>query len=322
MKANKYVNKAEDLITSREQTRAGFIEAALEKSHKAKPYIEQAKTLKSLASDAETPKDLLGIEEIRNSLLTASGLSDKAFKYFDEKDKTEAITKMIDEFLEPAGVGFVDELVYRFLLIKGDSLGGSMRNYVGAVAEMKLIRKILSLLSMQNIEYKILLKENRKTAKWETMEYKACYDLADEIGGILWNINRERKKHDRILLFDVNIPVVKNNIDICLFRAFENEYRCGQIVDDNDKAIMFGELKGGIDPAGADEHWKTGNTALSRILSSFASYDIKTSFIAAAIEKKMAGEIFSQYDKGILTNVANITVDNQLTEYCKWIINL
>ena len=24
---------------------------------------------------------------------------------------------------------------------------------------------------------------------------------------------------------------------------------------------MLGELKGGIDPAGADEHWKTGNAA-------------------------------------------------------------
>jgi hypothetical protein len=31
----------------------------------------------------------------------------------------------------------------------------------------------------------------------------------------------------------------------------------------------LGELKGGIDPAGADEHWKTARTALQRIDDAF-----------------------------------------------------
>ena len=34
--------------------------------------------------------------------------------------------------------------------------------------------------------------------------------------------------------------------------------------------MALGELKGGIDPAGADEHWKTARTALSRIHEAFA----------------------------------------------------
>ncbi|WP_286077081.1 AvaI/BsoBI family type II restriction endonuclease, partial [Alistipes finegoldii] len=110
-----YIQCAEDLITSREQTRAGFIEAARAKNYKAQPYIEQARTLKSLSSQAASPSDLLNIEEIRNSLLTASGLSDKAFKYFTEEDKTEAIRILISEFLAPAGENFVDELENRFL---------------------------------------------------------------------------------------------------------------------------------------------------------------------------------------------------------------
>ena len=85
---------------------------------------------------------------------------------------------------------------------------------------------------------------------------------------------------------------------------------------------MFGELKGGIDPAGADEHWKTGNTALERIRSAFAAYNIKTSFIAASIETKMADEIFAQLQTKTLGKAANITIDNQLTEYCQWLISL
>ena len=67
------IKNAEDLVTSHEQTRAGFIEAALAKNVKAQPYIEQAKTLKSIASQAKTPIELLNITEIQNSLLTASG---------------------------------------------------------------------------------------------------------------------------------------------------------------------------------------------------------------------------------------------------------
>ena len=122
------ITSAAELITSREQTRTGFIEAALAKNEKARPHIEQARTLRAYAQTASTPIALLDIPAIRPALLTASGLSDKAFKYFTDDDKTKAIHELIKNFLEPAGQDFADELTYRFLLIKGDSLGGSMRN--------------------------------------------------------------------------------------------------------------------------------------------------------------------------------------------------
>ena len=61
-------------------------------------------------------------------LITASGLSDKAVVHLTDQDKTEAIQGLIENFLEPAGAKFVEELVYRFLLTRGDALGGSMRN--------------------------------------------------------------------------------------------------------------------------------------------------------------------------------------------------
>ena len=309
---------AEDLVTSHEQTRAGFIEAALAKNYKAKPYIEQAKTLKSLASHAATPTELLNIPEIQNCLLAASGLSDKSLKYFTEEDKKEAIKKLISEFLEPAGMTFIDELVYRFLLIKGDSLGGSMRNYVGLIAQMKLIRKVLSLLSLQRIAFMVLFKNNKKKSEWQSLDYELIFDKADEVVAIQWN----NKQGNRILVFNATIPLVKNNIDICLYQGNMEDFDNGNIIEKDNKAILFGELKGGIDPAGADEHWKTGNSALGRIREAFAEYSIKTSFIAAAIEKKMAKEIYAQLQDGTLQNAANITKDDQLTAYCNWMINL
>lgn len=122
----------------------------------------------------------------------------------------------------------------------------------------------------------------------------------------------------------MNIPIVKNNIDICLFDADTELYSNGKIVKTPDKILMLGELKGGIDPAGADEHWKTGNTALNRIRESFLKHNlnIETSFVAAAIEKKMATEIFTQLQNKTLSNAANLTVDEQLVRYCDWILKL
>lgn len=322
MKNNIVIEKASDLVTSREQTRAGFIEAAMCKNYKAQPYIEQAKTLKSLASRAGRAEDLLCIPQIRNCLLTASGLSDKSLQYFTDDDKTEAIRKMISEFLSPAGDGFVDELVYRFLLIKGDSLGGTMRNFVGAVAMSKFLRKMLSVLSMQRITCRILFKEGKKANRWEEIDYESAFNRIDDICALWWNIDRHDETKGRILFFNTIIPLVKNNVDICLYHGNTEEYAIVDLVRHDDRAIMFGELKGGIDPAGADEHWKTGNSALERIRSAFRDYDVKTSFIAAAIEKKMAEEIYAQLSDGILSNAANITVDLQLSAYCDWLIKL
>ena len=48
--------------------------------------------------------------------------------------------------------------------------------------------------------------------------------------------------------------------------------------------------------------------------------DIATSFVAAAIEKKMAGEIYEQIKTGTMSFAANLTIDEQLVNYCNWII--
>jgi type II restriction enzyme len=122
----------------------------------------------------------------------------------------------------------------------------------------------------------------------------------------------------------LKVPIVKNNIDICLFNADVKAYDNGKIVNVPKKIIMLGELNGGIDPAGADEHWKTGNSALNRIRTIFAENEltIETSFVCAAIEKKTAGEIFTQLTHKTLSRAANLTIDSQLINYCDWLWKL
>ena len=143
-----HLNSGESLVTPYERTRAGFVALALEKNRKATPYVEEAKALKALVKKVKKPIQLLNISEIRPAILTAAGVSDKAANYLDEEDKTEAVKNLIENFLEPAGKNFIDELIYRFLLTRGDSLGGRMRNLAGALGEKKFSRTLISTLKI------------------------------------------------------------------------------------------------------------------------------------------------------------------------------
>jgi hypothetical protein len=140
----KHLKSREDLVTPYEAVRAGFVALALEKNRRATPFVAMARALKASASQAKKPHDLLKIIEIRAALLTAAGVSDKAKNHLQASDKTEAIKGLIETFLEPAGVNFVEELVFRFLLTRGDTLGGSMRNVGGFLAQKKLTRSLLA----------------------------------------------------------------------------------------------------------------------------------------------------------------------------------
>jgi hypothetical protein len=312
---NKLLKRYTDLVTTHEQTRAGFISFALEKNRRSTPFIEEAKTFKVLASRAKTPDELLSIGEIRNAMITAAGLSDKSVKYFTEDDKSKAIKELIEKFLKPAGDKFVDEVVYRYLLIRGDSLGGQMRNIVGAMAQQKLVRCFISTFSVMGLNF-----DWYDGSKWNKGEYASSIEA--DVKAFSWGID----KGNRVLAFNLTISTVNNNVDICLFDADQALFDNKKIAQNcNQCAIMFGELKGGVDPAGADEHWKTGNTALERIRVAFKNVnrgDIKTAFIAAAIEDKMGKEIYKQLVDGTMSYAANITVDEQLVSFCEWTIKL
>lgn len=150
----RHLNSSDDLVTSYEATRAGFVALALEKNRRATPYVAEARALQAAASQARTPANLRTLPGIEASLLAAAGLSDKALVHLQSEDKRMAIDGLIENFLEPAGEKFVEELVFRFLLTRGDTLGGSMRNIGGVLAQRKLTRAIIAVLRIAGISYK------------------------------------------------------------------------------------------------------------------------------------------------------------------------
>jgi len=310
-----HLRSSDDLVTTYEATRAGFVALALEKNRRATPYVAEARALQEAASKAKTPADLLSIKGIESGLLTAAGLSDKALVHLHPEDKREAITNLIKRFLEPAGEKFVEELVFRFLLTRGDALGGSMRNIGGVMAQRKLTRAIISTLTIAGIRYRW---QHAKTRQWVDMT-----DDDSEIEFSLRGLSWESEGKPRTLIYNLTVPLVKNNVDICLFDLNPDELQATRYKSAR-SYIALGELKGGIDPAGADEHWKTARAALDRIREAFAnmSHSPYLFFIGAAIEKRMATEIWDQLEKGLLTNAANLNDLDQVASVSRWLCML
>ncbi len=311
----RHLSTSIDLITAPEEIRSGFVALALERSRRATPFVEQARALKVAAMRVNHPNELLGIEGIRVALLTAAGFSEKATKQTKEKDHIVAIQNFIEKFLEPAGTHFVEELVYRFLLTRGDSLGGSMRNAAGKLGERKLTRALISSLTLQEITYQWF---NTMSKTWITGN-KNDADIELDLKALSWEKNEET----RTLIYNRKIPLVDKNIDICLLNCTSGEVEQA-IQGIPQRFIAFGELKGGIDPAGADEHWKTARTALARIRTAFANDNLSPNifFIGAAIVDSMAQEIWDQLEEGTLKNAANLTNPDQVASLANWLVDL
>jgi len=311
----RHLKSSKDLQTTYEAIRAGFVVLVLERNRRATPFIAQARALKAAASMAKTAIELLKIEEIQPALLTAAGVSDKAANHLQVPDKREAVAGLIENFLEPAGADFVEELVFRFLLTRGDTLGGAMRNIGGFMAQKKLTRSTIAHLNLAG-----------KSCKWLHSNTKVWADLPEDDADVelhLCGLSWKSKKRPRTLMYNLTVPIVGNNIDLCLFDC--NPERLTSETRKNPAAyIALGELKGGIDPAGADEHWKTARTALSRISSAFTENNHKphTFFIGAAIEAKMASEIWGLLEKGVIENAANLTDENQIASITRWLCSL
>ena len=316
-----HLKSSDDLVTTYEATRAGFVALALERNRQAAPYIAEAKALQAAASQAVSAADLLKIKDIEVGLLTAAGLSQKSLNYLTPEDKIDAINGLIQNFLEPAGANFVEELVFRFLLTRGDTLGGSMRNIGGALAQRKLTRAILSTLKIAGRQYSW---QDSRTKQWIAMTND---DIEIELS--LRGINWQSEGGDRTLIYNLTVPLVGSNVDLCLFNLPPTEL----VVNKSSKIqpsetapsiIALGELKGGIDPAGADEHWKTAQAALNRIREAFSKvgYFPNTFFVGAAVAKRMADEIWHQLEEGTLTNAANLNQENQVASIARWLCNL
>lgn len=303
----RYIKSPKDLVTPIDITQSGFLQQALRKTKEASPYVEQAKRLLSKLQMAGAPQELLGIPEIRDDLVTAAGFSDKATNYFSSSELEEALLKVLQEIEQRTGSEWQTEITYRFLLTRGDTLGGIMRNIMGAEAKVKFTEAILAALRGKSIAPTI--SSSRKGT--------------EKVQQISWP--------GRVLLFDKMPKIIGKNVDAILLRQtsertplmnVDSYFPVATLLSNKENYLACGEVKGGIDPAGADEHWKTAYGALDRIREKFQGKPPKLFFIGAAIENSMAAEIFNQLQSGVLNHAANLNKPQQLSDLASWLVSL
>ena len=292
----KHISQPDDLVTPHPRIREGFLRQALEKTRRVTPHVAEARRLSKALHSVERVEDLLQMPELGNHLVSAAGFSVEAEESFQACELDSAIKVPLEEVKSQSGNDFREEIVYRYLLTMGDALGGSMRNVTGAAAGVRFAEAIAAALRKKGIRHQIQRASSGKIQRigWPT----------------------------RSLLFDRKPKLIDKNIDCILLDTGSTGKTEAQLLEARQSYIACGELKGGIDPAGADEHWKTATAALNRIRASFSTRRPALFFLAAAIMPAMAKEIFRQLSNRDLSHAANLTDSNQLVDLADWLVGL
>ncbi|MFQ5684905.1 MAG: AvaI/BsoBI family type II restriction endonuclease [Candidatus Binatia bacterium] len=291
----RHVRAPQDLVTSLEAIREGFISQARAKILKAKPFVDEALEFERALKDAKHLTEVLAMEAHWGRLSAAAGFSEKALNNVSPETAQVVLRAALDEIFRESGEQWRDAILSRYLLTKGDSLGGTMRNVTGALAQRRFADSVVRALGgIAGVS----IRRSAETEKIQEVEWR-----------------------DRILLFDKRSPLIDKSVDVILLNR-PGEERWQTLIRKAGSYVACGELKGGIDPAGADEHWKTARTSLERIRERLTRPRPALFFVGAAIEANMANEIFNDLEEGRLQHAANLNYENQLDDLVRWLVSL
>jgi hypothetical protein len=295
-KVKDLVKRAKDLTTMPDQTAEGFIWQAKEKTVRATGIIRDAIAVKQRLDTCKSIVEMISDPELKDAILFCAGLSAKAQNHLSPSQLESIAKRTLDE-ISSQGSNLGTEVLYRYLLTAGDSLGGTMRNLVGAYAQKMFACLIQQKLTAASVPFN-LIESN-----------------AEKVQAIHWA--------GRVLVFDRTPKFLKKNVDVILLKGDFTDYETHDLLNVRESYLAVGELKGGIDPAGADEHWKTARTALQRVRDAFKGAACpKLFFVGSAIEDAMAREIFKDLSKGKLEFAANLTRSTQTSALVDWLISL
>lgn len=292
----KFIRSSTDLVTPRKATVDGFLGQALEKTKRAQPLVAEAIKLFQCLKEVPDIHTCAALKPIRAQLLAAAGFSQKSLNHLSESEQQTALEAALRAIDATSPSDWRMDVFCRYLLTLGDALGGSMRNVTGAAGGARFSEAILAALVAKHVRPDVHKSDGGKTQM------------------IIWP--------KRLLVFDKTPKFIGKNIDVILLDSSRSRPSLQERLEAVEDYLACGELKGGIDPAGADEHWKTANSALIRIRTACAKVAPKLFFVGAAIETSMAEEIFAQLNDGRLSHAANLTVPRQLQDLAEWLVSL
>lgn len=291
------VKTAADLVTSREATTQGFVAQAQAKRILANPHIQDAFRLDQALQAVNDPEELADNAGVRTLLVAAVGLSKKAVGHLSPNDQQRIVREGLRELHNQARQNWKQQVLLRFALTRGDSLGGTSRNLAGATSKDQFADATLEALrskgSSPSVEYSAKGKRRVRSVSWA----------------------------QRVMVFDRKPKVIGKNVDVIVLQTASGK-SVQELLENKNAYLACGEIKGGIDPAGADEHWKTAHSALERIRMTFGLQTPALFFAGAAVETSMAHEIVAQLRNNRLTYAANLTKPQQVGDLANWLVSL
>ena len=198
----------------------------------------------------------------------------------------------------------------------GDSLGGVSRNEVGRIAMMRLLNPLVTYLHRQNHLQEIVcsFKGDLSATSEETRQSrreKIAMDSTVDMDELLADCEQRRVKYHELVFRNGNRLLVDRQLNWT--DEAGGTYKIGPDLHSTAETQDFvwaAEVKGGADPAGSDEHWKTATQALNRILDACQAtgrVQPALAFVATIFVERVAREAQTWIDEGKLTAAYNLT---------------
>jgi type II restriction enzyme len=286
--------KAKDLVTKEEDIVKGVMWQSHQKRSLSKDIVKNSLEAKRRLRKITDIEDIFCDNLLLDFVLAATMLSKKSIQHFSHSSLVSYIKSEID-FDRINEQNYLNEIEKYYLQTAGEAVGGKIRNIIGKKGNDIFVRYIKEYLNKNNIEYIEIIKNNN-IQLIETNEI--------------------------VILFNKKPNFIGKSVDFLVIKKYENGT---YDIEDHNQYISAGELKSGIDPAGADEHWKTARTALSRIHKAFIQKNIDSPnifFIGGAISKNMAEEIIENIYNKKLAWGANLNNKKQMEKTIKELLNL
>lgn len=202
----------------------------------------------------------------------------------------------------------------------GASIDGSWRNEVGRLAYITVLNPLILHLKSQgkvrSIQYRLkgYVTDANDYGKKENEE-----DLVDksyeEVVAFISKLEDMRPTYTQLNMNNGNTILLNRQLkwnvpDSKAVKKIGPDLITGTTPNPTIQYVWAAELKGGADPAGSDEHWKTATQAFNRIIKAAqeTGREIpKLSFIATILVDRVAEEAELWLKNGKLTSVHNLT---------------
>lgn len=281
----------------------------------------------------ENPKLFLyyrNVAMISRKVMNGIGLRTESYedcKQIPTEDDARKISKYLNEVISGLliTIGKVSPNMHlqMFLANLGDSLGGTSRNDVGRSASALIIKYIALHMHangiLESISYSVkegFEVDDEEDAQQNEGVYKTEITPDLDLASLLASLEKQRVKYKELrftngfsLLLDRQIKWTALSEDgNQISKKFGVDFHSTE--DNSENMKWAAELKGGADPAGSDEHWKTATEALNRIIESSKETGRTTpdlSFIATIFVERVAKAAQKWIYEGKLKSAYNLT---------------